>query len=98
MKKCTPSDDGTNPSQEESTRSDSTNGIRSGSALPNPAPNSEPTTPTRSSGDQQQSFQFSGGDWKEERGDLIMFYNQVYVPAMKDYIMKFTTNVRFDTT
>lgn len=26
-----------------------------------------------------------------------MFYNQVYVPAMKDYIMKFTTNVRFDT-
>ena len=61
--------------------------IRSSSTLPIPAPNSQPPTPTRLAG---SGSQFEYG---EERGDLIMFYNQVYVPEMKDFILKFSTSV-----
>lgn len=57
--------------------------IRSSSTLPVPAPNSQPPTPTRMSGTGSQ-FEFG-----EERGDLIMFYNQVYVPEVKEYIISF---------
>ncbi|KAI1297169.1 Retinoblastoma-like protein 2 [Halotydeus destructor] len=66
-------------SQEERER------IRSSSTLPIPHPSSQPPTPTRLAGTGSQF------DFGEERGDLIMFYNQVYVPEMKSYIMKFTT-------
>ena len=91
-KKCEQGSDSSNPSQEEVTAtSDSSAAIRSGSTLPTPAPNSQPPTPTRLSSSLKNAFVW--GEWKEERGDIIMFYNQVYVPAMKDYIMKFTTNV-----
>lgn len=61
--------------------------IRSSSTLPIPAPNSQPPTPTKLAG---PGSQFEYG---EERGDLIMFYNQVYVPEMKDFILKFSTCV-----
>lgn len=61
--------------------------IRSSSTLPVPHPNSQPPTPTRLAGTGSQF------DFGEERGDLIMFYNQVYVPELKNYIMKFTVEV-----
>lgn len=61
--------------------------IRSSSTLPIPAPNSQPPTPTRLAGSGSQF------DYGEERGDLIMFYNQVYVPEMKDFIIKFSVSV-----
>lgn len=57
--------------------------IRSSSALPVPTPNSQPPTPTRMSGTGSQ-FEFG-----VERGDLIKFYNEVYVPEVKDYIITF---------
>lgn len=62
-------------------------GIRSSSTLPVPNTNSQPATPTRMSGNGSQ-FEFG-----EERGDVIMFYNQVYVPEMKEYILKFSMTV-----
>lgn len=61
--------------------------IRSSSTLPVPAPSSQPPTPTRMSGTGSQ-FEFG-----EERGDLIMFYNQVYVPEVKEYIISFQQTV-----
>jgi hypothetical protein len=61
--------------------------IRSSSTLPIPHPTSQPPTPTRLAGTGSQF------DFGEERGDLIMFYNQVYVPEMKNYIMKFQTEM-----
>lgn len=64
--------------------------IRSSSTLPIPAPNSQPPTPTRLAGSGSQF------DYDEERGDIIMFYNQVYVPEMKDFIIKFSTAVSID--
>ena len=63
-------------------------GIRSTSALPVPTPNSQPATPTKLTSNGSQ-FEFG-----EERGDVIMFYNQVYVPEMKEYILKFSMTVR----
>jgi hypothetical protein len=62
-------------------------GIRSSSTLPVANSNSLPATPTRMSGSGSQ-FEFG-----EERGDVIMFYNQVYVPEMKEYILKFSMTV-----
>lgn len=61
--------------------------IRSSSALPVPTPNSQPPTPTRMSGTGSH-FEFG-----EERGDLIRFYNQVYVPEVKEYIISFQQTV-----
>ena len=61
--------------------------IRSSSTLPVAAPSSQPATPTRMSGTGSQF------DFGEERGDLIMFYNHVYVPQVKDYIISFQQTV-----
>ncbi|CAG2100686.1 unnamed protein product [Medioppia subpectinata] len=61
--------------------------IRSSSTLPVPHPNSQPPTPTRVAGTGSQ-FEF------EERGDVIMFYNNVYLPELTvKYIMKFSPNI-----
>ncbi|XP_069112560.1 retinoblastoma-like protein 1 isoform X2 [Argopecten irradians] len=59
--------------------------IRSSSTLPVPHPSSHPPTPTRllATG--------PGFDLGEERGDLIMFYNMVYVGSMKKFAMKFSS-------
>ena len=59
--------------------------IRSSSTLPVPHPNSQPPTPTRVAGTGTH-FEF------EERGDIIMFYNNVYLPELTKFIMKFTSN------
>ena len=77
----------TGSSSSSSSPSDDKEAIRSSSTLPVPAPNSQPPTPTRMSGAASQ-FEFG-----EERGDLIMFYNQVYVPEVKDYIISFQQTV-----
>ncbi|XP_064599560.1 retinoblastoma-like protein 1 [Liolophura sinensis] len=58
--------------------------IRSSSTLPVPHPNSQPPTPTRFSGT-GSSFEY------EERGDLITFYNQVYVEKMRMFCVKFSS-------
>jgi hypothetical protein len=58
--------------------------VRSSSTLPHPHPNSQPPTPTR----------FVGGntdfDLEEERGDLIHFYNLVYLKKIRSFAMKFS--------
>lgn len=67
--------------------------VRSSSTLPVPHPGSQPPTPTRVAGTGTQ-FEF------EERGDVIMFYNSVYLPELTvKYILKFspTLSVRYFT-
>lgn len=71
----------TSPSEEAGKES-----IRSSSTLPVPAPNSQPPTPTRLGG--SVNFEFG-----EDRGDLIMFYNQIYVPEMKEFLLRFSMTV-----
>ncbi|OWF55242.1 retinoblastoma-like protein 1 isoform X1 [Mizuhopecten yessoensis] len=71
--------------KEEVTTKRKSGEIRSSSTLPVPHPSSHPPTPTRllSTG--------PGFDLGEERGDLIMFYNMVYVGSMKKFAMKFSS-------
>ncbi|CAG5132968.1 unnamed protein product, partial [Candidula unifasciata] len=58
--------------------------VRSSSTLPHPNPSSQPPTPTR----------FVGGgaefDSEEERGDLIHFYNMVFLKNIRSFAMKFS--------
>ncbi|CAH1779421.1 unnamed protein product [Owenia fusiformis] len=58
--------------------------IRSTSTLPPSHENSQPPTPTRLAGT-GSSFEF------EERGDLIKFYNTIFVKRVRSYAVKFTT-------
>ncbi|KAK6982148.1 retinoblastoma-like protein 1 [Biomphalaria glabrata] len=56
--------------------------VRSSSTLPHPHPSSQPPTPTR----------FVGGnleDLEEERGDLIQFYNLVYLRKTRTFALMF---------
>ncbi|KAL3858951.1 hypothetical protein ACJMK2_009197 [Sinanodonta woodiana] len=59
--------------------------IRSSSTLPIPHPSSHPPTPTRLVGTG------STFDFGEERGDLIKFYNQVYINKLKKFALKFSS-------
>ncbi|XP_041375450.1 retinoblastoma-like protein 1 isoform X2 [Gigantopelta aegis] len=59
--------------------------IRSTSTLPVPNPNSQPPTPTKLTG------MGSTFDLGEERGDLIEFYNTVFVKRIKDFALKFSS-------
>lgn len=57
--------------------------MRSTSTLPVPHPNSQPPTPTKLAG--------SGNFFDdEERGDLILFYNKVFVPEVRKFVLKFS--------
>ncbi|XP_070574365.1 retinoblastoma-like protein 1 [Ptychodera flava] len=57
--------------------------IRSTSTLPVPQPNSAPPTPTRLAG--------TGSSFEEEdRGDLIKFYNSIYVRKIQTFAMRFS--------
>ncbi|XP_073461064.1 retinoblastoma-like protein 2 isoform X2 [Aquarana catesbeiana] len=57
--------------------------MRSSSTLPVPQPNSAPPTPTRLTG--------ANSDMEEEeRGDLVQFYNNIYIEKMKNFAMKYT--------
>eukprot|EP00106_Octopus_bimaculoides_P009076 XP_014776518.1 PREDICTED: retinoblastoma-like protein 2 [Octopus bimaculoides] len=60
--------------------------IRSSSTLPVPHPNSQPPTPTKLIG------MGSTLEMGEERGDLIQFYNQVFVKRIKEFALKFSAN------
>ncbi|CAL1535669.1 unnamed protein product [Lymnaea stagnalis] len=56
--------------------------VRSSSTLPHSHPSSHPPTPTR----------FVGGgvdDLEDERGDLIQFYNLVYLKKIRSFALKF---------
>ncbi|XP_046356555.1 retinoblastoma-like protein 1 isoform X1 [Haliotis rufescens] len=57
--------------------------IRSDSTLPVPHPNSQPPTPTKLLGG-EATFDF-------ERGDLIQFYNAVFVKRIKSFALKFSS-------
>lgn len=60
--------------------------IRSSSTLPVPHPNSHPPTPTRLVGT-GSSFEVG-----EERGDLIQFYNQVFITKIRKFAIRFSVN------
>lgn len=64
---------------------DSSPVMRSSSTLPVPQPSSAPPTPPRLSGPSSDSDE-------EERGDLIHFYNNVYIEQIKDFALKYTSN------
>ena len=50
-----------------------------------PQPGSQPPTPTRFT----SAASAPSGEERAEHGDLIKFYNTVYVLHMKDFAMKF---------
>ncbi|KAF3706008.1 Retinoblastoma-like protein 2 130 kDa retinoblastoma-associated protein [Channa argus] len=64
--------------------------IRSSSTLPAPQPGSTPSTPTNTSNKNSSSFSSSLGDGDEERGDLIHFYNSVYVRQMRPFALRYS--------
>ncbi|KAG9475232.1 retinoblastoma-like protein 2 isoform X2 [Eleutherodactylus coqui] len=57
--------------------------MRSSSTLPVPQPNSAPPTPTRITG-------ASSDMEEEERGDLVHFYNNIYIGNMKSFALKYS--------
>ncbi|XP_075851757.1 retinoblastoma-like protein 2 isoform X3 [Microcebus murinus] len=65
------------------TSRDSSPVMRSNSTLPVPQPSSAPPTPTRLTG--------ANSDMEEEeRGDLIQFYNNIYIKQIKTFAMKYS--------
>ncbi|XP_040838642.1 retinoblastoma-like protein 2 isoform X5 [Ochotona curzoniae] len=71
------------------TSRDSSPVMRSSSTLPVPQPSSAPPTPTRLTG--------ANSDMEEEeRGDLIQFYNNVYIKQIKSFAMKYSQGNAMD--
>ncbi|EMP41278.1 Retinoblastoma-like protein 2 [Chelonia mydas] len=66
------------------TSRDSSPVMRSSSTLPVPQPNSAPPTPTRLTGTNSDIEE-------EERGDLIRFYNNIYIEHMKEFALKYSS-------
>uniref|UniRef100_A0A8B9ZMI6 RB transcriptional corepressor like 2 n=1 Tax=Anas zonorhyncha TaxID=75864 RepID=A0A8B9ZMI6_9AVES len=64
--------------------------MRSSSTLPVPHPNSAPPTPTRLTGANSDTEE-------EERGDLIQFYNNIYIEQIKEFALKYTSNGQTDS-
>uniref|UniRef100_A0A8B9G9Q4 RB transcriptional corepressor like 2 n=1 Tax=Amazona collaria TaxID=241587 RepID=A0A8B9G9Q4_9PSIT len=64
---------------------DSSPVMRSSSTLPVPHPSSAPPTPTRLTGANSDTEE-------EERGDLIQFYNNIYIEQIKQFALKYTSN------
>lgn len=62
---------------------DSSPVMRSNSTLPVPQPSSAPPTPTRLTGANSDIEE-------EERGDLIQFYNNVYIKQIQTFAMKYS--------
>uniref|UniRef100_A0A8C3LEK5 RB transcriptional corepressor like 2 n=1 Tax=Chrysolophus pictus TaxID=9089 RepID=A0A8C3LEK5_CHRPC len=69
----------------ERTSRDSSPVMRSSSTLPVPHPSSAPPTPTRLTGANSDTEE-------EERGDLIQFYNSIYIEQIKEFALKYTSN------
>lgn len=67
--------------------------VRSSSTLPTSQPGSAPSTPTNTS-TKALSLSSAGGEaeGQEERGDLIHFYNHVYVKQMKSFALRYATS------
>lgn len=66
--------------------------IRSSSTLPVPQPGSTPSTPTNASNKTSSSSTTSCtvSDGEEERGDLIHFYNHVYIKQMRHFALRYS--------
>ncbi|KAM7397198.1 hypothetical protein PAMP_020190 [Pampus punctatissimus] len=62
--------------------------IRSSSTLPAPQPGSTPSTPNKNSSSSSSSSIV--GDGEEERGDLIHFYNNVYIKQMRHFALRYS--------
>ncbi|XP_028931257.1 retinoblastoma-like protein 2 isoform X1 [Ornithorhynchus anatinus] len=67
----------------ERTSRDSSPVMRSSSTLPVPQPNSAPPTPTRLTGPNSDVEE-------EERGDLIQFYNNIYIEQIRTFALKYS--------
>uniref|UniRef100_A0A3Q3WZP4 Uncharacterized protein n=1 Tax=Mola mola TaxID=94237 RepID=A0A3Q3WZP4_MOLML len=64
--------------------------VRSSSTLPIPQPGSAPSTPTNTS---YKSWSSSAGtEGEEERGDLIHFYNNVYIKQMRRFALRYSVS------
>ena len=70
--------------------------MRSSSTLPAPQPGSDPSTPTAapssstvSSLSPSSSLGLPAAQEEEERGDLIHFYNLVYIKQMRLYALRY---------
>uniref|UniRef100_A0A8C3KMB1 Retinoblastoma-associated protein B-box domain-containing protein n=1 Tax=Calidris pygmaea TaxID=425635 RepID=A0A8C3KMB1_9CHAR len=79
-----PTDRSKERNKERSSR-DSSPVMRSSSTLPVPHPGSAPPTPTRLTGANSDTEE-------EERGDLIQFYNNIYIEQIKEFALKYTSN------
>lgn len=70
--------------------------IRSSSTMPTPQPGSAPSTPTstsnKNSSSSSSSSSFTVGDGEEERGDLIHFYNNVYIKQMRHFALRYSAS------
>ena len=63
--------------------------MRSSSALSATQPSSQPPTPTHGVNGAADDAHTAAAGAEREHGDLIKFYNVVYVLQMKDFAMKF---------
>ncbi|RXN30063.1 retinoblastoma 2 isoform X1 [Labeo rohita] len=79
-RQCSPTEGG----QEQASGESSPVSMRSSSTLPIPQPSSAPSTPTRAPGGPQEQ--------EEERGDLIRFYNHVYIKQIKPFALRYSSN------
>lgn len=67
--------------------------VRSSSTLPTSQPGSAPSTPTGASVRTLSSSSPGGeAEGQEERGDLIHFYNHVYVKQMRSFALKYSNS------
>ncbi|XP_068996098.1 retinoblastoma-like protein 2 isoform X2 [Embiotoca jacksoni] len=72
--------------------------IRSSSTLPAPRPGSAPSTPTTTPNGNSSTFPspssppFAGCDGERERGDLIHFYNSVYIKQMRPFALRYSAS------
>ncbi|XP_076026147.1 retinoblastoma-like protein 2 isoform X2 [Genypterus blacodes] len=68
--------------------------IRSSSTLPAPQPSSAPSTPTNthSKTTSSSSASSSCAAGEEERGDLIHFYNNVYIKQMRHFALRYSAS------
>lgn len=67
--------------------------VRSSSTLPTPQPGSAPATPTNTSSKTSSSPAVADGE-EEQRGDLILFYNSVYIKQLRHFALRYTAAVR----
>lgn len=66
--------------------------IRSSSTLPTPQPGSAPSTPTNTSHKTSCTSTTNAEEEELERGDLIHFYNNVYIKQMTPFALKYSPN------